>query len=895
MLAHFHALHYARNKITRLQVCCAYSDSRTTTLISTPLMINEILILHHTHTDIGYTHEPPIVWELNRQFIEDALDEIDRTAGWDDASRPVWTCEVTSTLRHWLRTAGDEQIERFKQAAAAGRMSACAVPYNFTPMAGVAQFIRSLECLPALRQSLGLKFNVALNHDINGLPWTMIPLMLDAGIEMVMMGINVHFGAFPLHRPLFFRWKGPDGRSMIALNGEHYGMFQRYARLDENSLDAMREGIDAYLAKLAKQNYPHDFAYLSLTHYSFWDNNPPYPAAFELIRRWNAEGRSPRIRFVTPDELLAKAQTLDLPEYAGDWTDYWNFGTGSSALETRLAHGARSNLYATDVLSMQQRPARDKRITHLTDKAYDALTLWDEHTWGSYASISMPDRDDVMTGWMHKAYPAYEARSLSSYVLTEQMEALAGNQRHSQTTDGLLIANPSPFPRRDVVTVPKLLLEGKYDHLSSTSQRTSEVRDMIDNGQFPLELAVLGPVDVPAHGFVKTPLASLQPAQLEGLAAGDGFIESPTHRIAFDAQAGRITALIDKRNTRNYADGESEWSMFALVHEMADVQPASDMRGREAMLELDYTKFQDHSFKAAWPAKRTAERVTSITTLQASHRVGIEMKCELPGAMEVVKRIWLHGHRDAITVEITLRKADVWTPEAIYLTLPLDLPEWQATFDTMGTPTVLDDEQLPGCSRDWVTVSGYVDVHNADAGVTLACPDMPLVMAGGFNFGQRQLAIDKHGKPLLLAWLLNNYWSTNFRVSQPGFLRFRYEVSTHAGFDPVEAARVAAHARGALIIHPSVHASETTQGSLIEVNGEGVLLAACHRAGAGALLWLQNVAGVASEVSVSLPQRPIKTASLCNTLGEATQSLDVKAGVVTVKVPARGIAGVRIE
>jgi hypothetical protein len=319
------------------------------------------------------------------------------------------------------------------------------------------------------------------------------------------------------------------------------------------------------------------------------------------------------------------------------------------------------------------------------------------------------------------------------------------------------------------------------------------------------------------------------------------------------------------------------------------------MRGREAILELDYNKFQDHSFKAAWPAKRTAERVTSMTILQQSHRVGLEMKCDLPGASEVVKRIWLHGFRDAVTVEVVLRKADVWTPEAIYLALPLDLPEWQATFDTMGTPTALDDEQLPGCSRDWVTVSGYIDVHNAGAGVTLACPDMPLVMAGGFNFGQRQLAIDKNGKPLLLAWLLNNYWSTNFRVSQPGYLRFRYELSTHAGFDPVEAARVASNARGALIIHPAVLAKETTQGSLVEVKGEGVVIAACHRAGDGALLWLQNVTGAASEARVSLPQRPIKSAALCNTLGESTQSLQVNAGVVAVNVPARGITGIRVE
>jgi hypothetical protein len=877
-------------------------------------MIKEILILHHTHTDIGYTHEQPIVWELNRQFIEDALDEIDRTAGWDQPSQPIWTCEVTSTLRHWLRTATGDQIARFKRAAAAGRMSACAMPYNFTPMAGVAQFTRALENLPGLRQALGLKFNVALNHDINGLPWTMIPLMLDAGIEMVMMGINVHFGAFPLHRPMFFKWKGPDGRSIIALNGEHYGMFQRYARLDESSLDAMREGIDGYLAKLAKQNYPHDFAYLSLTHYSFWDNNPPYPAAFELIRRWNAEGRAPHIRFVTPDELLEKAQTLDLQEYAGDWTDYWNFGTGSSALETRLAHGARSNLYAADVLALQANPPRDARAGALAEKAYEALTLWDEHTWGSYASISQPDRDDVMTGWMHKAYPAYEARSLSSYVLVEQMEALAGNPRHAPATEGVLIVNPSPFPRRDVITLPKLLLDGKYDHLSSTSQRNSEVRDVIANDQFPQEIVMLGPIEVPAHGFVKAPFSSLQPAQAAGLAAGDGYIESATHRIEFNAHAGAITALIDKRTGHNLADGESEWSMLGLVHEQVDTEPAgdmrgrkairasgsvaqwsaSDMRGREALLELDYNKFQDHSFKASWPAKRTTERVTSMTVLQQPHRIGLEVKCELPSASEVVKRIWLNGFRDAITVEIALRKSDVWTPEAIYLALPLDLPQWQATFDTMGTPTTLDVEQLPGCSRDWVTVSGYIDVHNAGAGVTLACPDMPLVMVGGFNFGQRQLTIDRNGKPLLLAWLLNNYWSTNFRVSQPGYLRFRYEVSTHRGFDPIDAARAASFARGALIIHPAVHAQDTAQGQLVEVKGEGVLLAACRSTEDGTLLWLQNVTDQLCEATIALPQRAIKAASRCNSLDEAEQSLAVNNGAIKIPVPARGIAGVVI-
>jgi len=60
-----------------------------------------------------------------------------------------------------------------------------------------------------------------------------------------------------------------------------------------------------------------------------------------------------------------------------------------------------------------------------------------------------------------------------------------------------------------------------------------------------------------------------------------------------------------------------------------------------------------------------------------------------------------------ITIDIALRKADVWAPEAIYLALPLDLPGWDAVFDTMGTPTLLDIEQIPGCCRKLLMLDSF--------------------------------------------------------------------------------------------------------------------------------------------------------------------------------------------
>ena len=57
--------------------------------------IKEILVLHHSHFDIGFTHSQPVLWELQREFLDAALDLLMETQDWPEVSQPRWTVEAT--------------------------------------------------------------------------------------------------------------------------------------------------------------------------------------------------------------------------------------------------------------------------------------------------------------------------------------------------------------------------------------------------------------------------------------------------------------------------------------------------------------------------------------------------------------------------------------------------------------------------------------------------------------------------------------------------------------------------------------------------------------------------------------------------------------------------------
>ena len=444
--------------------------------------VETIYLIHHSHTDVGYTHDQPIVWDLHGRFIEEAVRLADRYAASESSGAFRWTVENTAVLYDWLKRAEPEQVQRFIRLEHAGRIEVTGMFANITPLIDMDQLIESFSLVGRLRNEYGLTITSAMNCDVNGENWPLVDALLDLGIEGFSMAINTHFGGAPLNRPNVFWWQGPSGRKVLALNGWPYDTGWRFGiGQSEEMLEDWWGRIQTHLDAV---NYPLPIVMMQSFH-PFGDNGPAFEDFTPFIDAWNAKGKSPRIVMATPRMWwqAVKAYGDLLPTFRGDWTDFWNFGCISSARETATNRGSRTRLRSADAIaaallgpSTRFPTAHTARVMeHYREEAWKALHLWDEHTWGADLSLRAPESEDTISQWYHKAHFAYQARSLS---LMLQRDALADFSRLVQRENNgdLLVFNPLPWKRVIFGEVPFHVANPRGTPVDATAGRHSQDR-----------------------------------------------------------------------------------------------------------------------------------------------------------------------------------------------------------------------------------------------------------------------------------------------------------------------------------------------------------------------------------------------------------------------------------
>lgn len=386
--------------------------------------IKEIWCMPHSHLDVGYTHPQPLLLELQSEYIDQAIDICLRTADYPEESRFCWTIEANYVLKRWMETAEPERISLLKELIREKRICVTAFPMHTTPGCDLNEMVHMVAGLDALREETGADIKVAINHDVNGEPWTLGQVMLDSGVDFYLTGINIHFGGIPFARPASFLWEQSDGRKLRSFIGEHYSLFSQFMFTQEHSTERMQEGVEEYVTRLTKNGYQKDFAFLTATNPPLYDNNCPDLELPDLIRKYNEEGHEQKIRIVTADMLREKIMQEaeeSLPVHRGDWTDYWNFGSASTARETRVSRLAKQALQEAEVIECFNGEAKPQ-YRRVKEEAYRNSLLFDEHTWGASQSVKEPDSPETYSQLVHKVEMAYKAADLAGYALSHQME-----------------------------------------------------------------------------------------------------------------------------------------------------------------------------------------------------------------------------------------------------------------------------------------------------------------------------------------------------------------------------------------------------------------------------------------------------------------------------------------
>ena len=136
-----------------------------------------------------------------------------------------------------------------------------------------------------------------------------------------------------------------------------------------------------------------------------------------------------------------------------------------------------------------------------------------------------------------------------------------------------------------------------------------------------------------------------------------------------------------------------------------------------------------------------------------------------------------------------------------------------------------------GACRNWFTVQRWVDVSNQDYGVTWATVDAPLVEVGAIA-PQPESTHSPRGwiksigpSQTLYSYVMNNYWTTNYRHDQAGVKTFRYSIEPHRQCDLGRAAKFGVERSQPLLVVP-VDPESPVQGSLLAVRPEGVMVTA---------------------------------------------------------------------
>jgi len=758
------------------------------TLTIKPVRKWEIYILHHSHVDIGYTHVQTEVEQKHWQYYKQVIDLARKTADYPTGSAFKWNVEVLWAVDSFLKQASPEDIQVFVDAVKKGWIGLDALYGNeLTALCRPEELIRLVDYAQTLRQRYDVKINSAMITDVPGYTWGIVPVLAQSGVKYFSVGPNRgHRIGYTLSKwgDKPFYWESPSGRQRILcwVAGEGYSFFHS-GRLDGGRL------FD-YLKRLEESEYPYDM--IQLRYSIGGDNGPPDPDMSDFVRDWNQRYAYPKLVVVTTTEMFREFESRyaeKIPKFSGDFTPYWEDGAGSSAAETAINRQAAERLVQTEALWAMLNPAEYPAEQFC--EAWRNAILYDEHTWGAHCSISQPESDFTKAQWKIKQAFALNADLQSRNLLNN---ALAGHRATSKQVTALDVFNTCSWTRTDLVILPKDMKVAGDVVKSSEGQSVKSQR--LSTGELAFIAQDIAPFSAKRFMF------GAGDAYTSGNAsAKESKLSNGTISLKVNEKTGAVESLKFKQQNIELVDTETRLGLNDYFY-VAGRDPTDPQRNGPVKISV----------------KETGPLVASLL-----------IESDAPGCNKLVRELRVIDGIERVDIINIIDKKNICEQEAVHLAFPFKVPEGVMRMEIPWAVVSPEIDQLPGACKNYFTVQRWVDVSNAEYGLTWATPDAPLIEVGAITNDPRGKTVgwieSIEPSTTLYSYVMNNYWETNYKASQEGPTTFRYSIEPHNGFDPGKAAKFGTGQSQPLIAVP-VDKNMPIPDSIFEVEPESIIVTA---------------------------------------------------------------------
>ncbi len=783
-------------------------------------------LIHHSHTDIGYTETQKTIetWHVDfiyqaMDYIEQSRDEIDQ-----DFSGFKWNCETFWVVEKFLEIASEKDISRFVACVKNGEIGISANYLNNNELLGMDCIGKALDRAEKFAEKHQVKIQSAMTADINGHSWGFAQALVDRGINFLSTNVHTHHGLFPLFKKQTpFYWETPKQDKLLVWSGDHYvlgsdlGMVPTVSntyfydneqdKTFKSNWEMAEERIPKYAAQLANEEYPFDFVPVMASGV-FTDNSPPSVAISGFIKKWNKQyGEQFKIEMLTLDQLATKIreQVEDIPVYRGEWPDWWSDGSAGCPAYTKVFKKAQRKLGYFKALDSAY---PSEKLFNTKDIEND-LVLYSEHTFNHSESVTRPwNILSTAIGTKKKSFAVNAFEKITA--LTDEKLLTIGASRFTADRDWLYkVVNPFTTPMKGIVN----LTIDYFDYIDLKIENGVDVIDL-KNGQtikhnqepasrgktlsFYYELAPHEEVFFKVER--KGGESNIQPLNehLIGVDISEsdicddsatfkvspGVIETPYVVIRWEEGQG-ITSFYDKIEQLEMINPDSPHGLLSPVYE---ISPTPDLNSDGVIEALQGVRRMMGRNRKSQNVERYVGQLCKAELPQVDHCFArVNLKYSVKGIKYYNLEIKAYLNESRVDFNLTMQKESEWAPENVYLPIPLynKNDQDQLFIDKPGVISEPWVDQLPGTLTDFYSIQEGFCISKSRNGIAVSTPDTNLLQLGDIDFKPRVLMGQEALKNETIEpyiWLMNNFWETNFDVDLGGFYEFEFFIALGSEF-----------------------------------------------------------------------------------------------------------------